>query len=217
MIGDLHLGSESMFERIYSKDFKTIEDYHEALVRNVNKKVHKKDVLLFLGDLGYREHFEIIERMNGYKILIMGNHDTYSTDTYYKYFDEVYNHPLFITPRMVFSHIPIPVEEGVLNIHGHTHKIDLRSKNHFNLCPENLGYIPYTIKQFTRLLNDLKKPSYKFLEEWYKDIQVTKDKREDLVLDETGLILVKESKKLREKLKQVEIEKSKRNGSFYNF
>lgn len=194
--GDLHLGSESMFNRYYSKDFKTMEDYHKYLIKVNNTHVHDDNVVvLFLGDIGYLEHFKVIEQMKGYKILIKGNHDTYKDEIYNKYFKEVYDYPLFYHKRIVFSHIPIPVEEGVINVHGHTHAINLAKPNYFNICPEQIGYKPVTVRWVTKKLSLFKKPSYKFLKEWYKDIQVTTE-RHDLVLNNDKTINVKETEKL---------------------
>lgn len=197
IIGDIHLGSNGLFKRIYSRDFATMEAYHTAVLNNITSRITKQSILLFLGDLGYREYFEdFFPKIDCYKILIKGNHDTYSDDTYYKYFDEVYSHPLFYTPRIVFSHIPIPTEQGVLNIHGHTHEIDLDSKDHFNICVERVGYSLVTMKWISKQVMNSPKPSYKFLNEWYRDIQISKTKRDDLVLDEHNRILVKESQDL---------------------
>ena len=53
--------------------------------------------------------------------MIKGNHDNRSVN-YYKNkfgFEEVYNHPVWFERRIVLSHIPIPVEDDIINIHGH--------------------------------------------------------------------------------------------------
>ena len=52
------------------------------------------------------------------------------------------------------------------------------------------------MKWVNRRLSKFKKPSIKFLEEWFKDIQLTKP-REDLVVNEDGLIDVQKSLELR--------------------
>lgn len=44
----------------------------EMQIRNINSKVGKKDVIIFLGDIG---NIECIKKIKGYKVLIMGNHD----------------------------------------------------------------------------------------------------------------------------------------------
>lgn len=44
----------------------------EMQIKNINKRVTKKDTIIFLGDIG---NIECIKKINGYKVLIMGNHD----------------------------------------------------------------------------------------------------------------------------------------------
>lgn len=53
---------------------------------------------------------------------------------------------------------------------------------------------PLLYKRFEKMLEKLPKPSYKFLEEWYKDIQKPVRVREDLVLREDGTIDIEKTK-----------------------
>lgn len=198
IIGDLHFGNDGMFNRAYSKTFSTKEEYMESVVKNYNQVISNNHRVVFLGDLGNGEELKkYIPKMKGYKILILGNHDKYAKRFYNDLFDEVYSTPIFILPRIVLSHEPIPVEPGVLNLHGHTHAVKLKSDQHINLCIEHTDYKPVRFKQFTGILSNMEKPNRKFLKEWYKDIQIwTGDDREDLVLHEDGLIDVEETIKL---------------------
>lgn len=198
IIGDLHFGNDGMFNRAYSKTFSTKEEYMESVVKNYNQVISNNHRVVFLGDLGNGEELKkYIPKMKGYKILILGNHDKYAKRFYNDLFDEVYSTPIFILPRIVLSHEPIPVESGVLNLHGHTHAVKLKSDQHINLCIEHTDYKPVRFKQFTGILSNMEKPNRKFLKEWYKDIQIwTGDDREDLVLNEDGLIDVEETIKL---------------------
>jgi calcineurin-like phosphoesterase family protein len=194
--GDLHLGSKSLFDKIYSKTFKCKEDYYQTIIEENNRRAGDNTVVLFLGDVGFVKDFWVLEKMKGYKILIKGNHDRYKDKVYEKYFKEIYDHPIYTHPRIIFSHVPTLVEDGIINIHGHTHEITLAKDNYFNICPERTGYQPVTMKWVNRRLSKFKKPSIKFLEEWFKDIQLTKP-REDLVVNEDGLIDVQKSLELR--------------------
>lgn len=56
----------------------TIEEHDEWLLDRINSKVKKNDTFYMLGDvsLGSKEKTEkILDKMNGNKILILGNHD----------------------------------------------------------------------------------------------------------------------------------------------
>ena len=200
LLGDLHFGNDGMFNRSYSKKFNTKEKYIKAVIKNYNSIVNEKHTVLFLGDLGKSEILkEYIPKMKGRKILILGNHDKYSKKFYNELFDEVYSGPVFISPRIVVSHEPIPVEKGVLTVHGHTHYVMLKSDQHINICVEHTDYRPVSVKSIVGKLSNLEKPNRKFLHEWYKDIQIwIGDCRDDLVLDENNIINVEETLKLKQ-------------------
>lgn len=200
VIGDLHFGEETLFELVYSDTFASKEDYINRVIKNYNRLVTEDAVVVFLGDLGRKDAVkQYIPLLNGYKILILGNHDTYAKAFYTELFDEVYDHPLFVRNRIVLSHEPIPVEPGVINVHGHTHHVFLASNAHFNYCIEHTLYQPVRFKNIINLLSNLPKPNRKFLSEWYKNEQVWQGPpRSDLVLDANNIIDVPETKAIKE-------------------
>lgn len=74
---DTHFGHFNVLA--YSKrPFASIEEHDEALIQNWNSVVAPTDTIYHLGDfsLGSREHAtKVLQRLNGCKILILGNHD----------------------------------------------------------------------------------------------------------------------------------------------
>jgi len=173
IMGDLHLGSRNMFKMVYSKRFSSLDEYHAALIERWNNKVKSKDAIVYiLGDIGHKEFFDdVLPKLNGYLILILGNHDTYSKELYEKYFDEVFSSSVWVAPRILLSHVPMPVAEGYLNFHGHTHWVKLLSESHYNMCPEWWDYTPVLFKKLEGYLGKIKRPNIHFMEEWYADIQ----------------------------------------------
>lgn len=183
--GDIHLGEHGMMTLVYKHFFDTIEEYEAEFIKRYNAKVKTDNkIVLFTGDLGRKDAIErVLPQLKGRKFLLLGNHDNYSRAFYEKYFEEVFSTPVWLGRRVVASHIPIPVEDGVLNIHSHTHWIKLDSKNHWNICPEWHNFTPILYKKVHNMLNKLEKPNYHFCMEWYKDIQLYEgpEVREDLV------------------------------------
>ena len=63
-------------------------------------------------------------------------------------FDEVYEGPVMISPKLMLSHEPINCGTWALNIHGHiharTHKNDFY---HYNVCAD---YLPLNLNQFLK-------------------------------------------------------------------
>ena len=197
--GDMHLNEFGMFRRIYSKRFESVQAYHEGFIKNWNRVVGEKDVVLVLGDIARDPNvmIEIFSQLKGRKWLIMGNHDAFTKTKYLTVFEKVFVGPIAIRSRIIASHEPAPVEPGMLNLHGHTHHIKLKSNQHINLCPEWWDYTPVTIKYFEKMLGKMQKPDRSFLNEWYKDIQIPSGEgRDDLVLKKDGTIDVEVSKGL---------------------
>jgi calcineurin-like phosphoesterase family protein len=60
----------------------------ETQLKSINSCVGKKDVIIFLGDIG---NLEYAKRVKGYKILIMGNHDAGRTNYERKIIREKYD------------------------------------------------------------------------------------------------------------------------------
>ena len=58
------------------RPFKDMDHMCESLIKRYNATVQEKDVCYFLGDMGWGERLKkVVDRLNGTKILILGNHD----------------------------------------------------------------------------------------------------------------------------------------------
>lgn len=139
IISDLHFGEEDLKRAFPARPA------DDELVRRINSKVGRKDILFILGDCG---DLEYVKQLRGYKVLIMGNHDTGSTK-YKEVFDEVYEGALIIGEKLILSHEPVEIP-WAFNIHGHNHNQKKNQKNHFNVCADVLGYLPINFNQFLK-------------------------------------------------------------------
>lgn len=192
-ISDLHFGHTNLL-RFERSEFETIEEHDNFIIETINKTVKLNDVLYILGDIGNADKVRLL---NGRKILIMGNHDKRSVHEYRTFFSEVYEHPIYYNTRILLSHYPHPVDQGILNLHGHLHGSWLESDNHFNLSAAMIKYRPVAAEVFTNKTGSMPKNNYKFLEEWHADKYVFAKTKEDVVVDENNKILLKETKELR--------------------
>ena len=118
----------------------------EELVRRINAKVGKRDVLILLGDCGDPS---FVRQLRGYKILIAGNHEPGLT-AFEGIFQEIYSGPLMIGEKLILSHEPIPDIVWAMNIHGHNHNSRSKDKNHFNVCADVIGYEPINFNQWLK-------------------------------------------------------------------
>ena len=99
------------------------DEMDEAMVKAWNERVKPTDKVYHLGDVVIaRKALKIMERLNGDKVLIRGNHDIYKDGDYSKYFRSI--RAYHVMNGMILSHIPLHSDSmgrfGT-NIHGHTH------------------------------------------------------------------------------------------------
>lgn len=138
IISDLHFGDKELRAGFPNRPS------DEELVRRINAKVGRKDVLICLGDVG---DIEFAKKLRGYKILVCGNHDVGHT-VYEEVFDEVYSGPLMIGEKILLSHEPVQLPWAV-NFHGHDHA-GAKRKGCFNFCADVIGYEPVNLNQFLK-------------------------------------------------------------------
>lgn len=111
------------FEKEY-RPFNTIEEHDEELIKRWNSVVGHADIVWHLGDVLFSGHaFALLDRLNGRKNLVMGNHDTnYPIARYLEKFRKVVGVASF--DQCILSHVPIHTNQFYrfrANIHGHTH------------------------------------------------------------------------------------------------
>lgn len=141
IISDLHFNEDDLKKAFPERPS------DEELVKMINSKVGRKDILLILGDCG---DLEFVKQLRGYKVLMMGNHDTGSTK-YKEIFDEVYEGALIIGEKLILSHEPVPGIDWAMNLHGHNHNgSKKKDPYHFNVCADVIGYKPINFNQWLR-------------------------------------------------------------------
>ena len=145
---DTHFGHE-LIRKVCYRPFDTVDEMDERMIENWNNVVGKDDIVFHLGDFafgGSQLWNGILERLNGHKILILGNHDRKNyREGYSKYFDYVGQQlQLNIDGRSVYLNLyPFLCyggtyrrdEDLVYQLFGHVHT-----------CPER-----YKGKDFDRL------------------------------------------------------------------
>lgn len=186
-----------LFERT---QFKTIQEHdqfvHNALISWAQK--HPDCGLWILGDFGDTSYLYWIDEMRAYGCevyFLYGNHDSASDfDKFKEHFNEVYRYPTYITKRVLLSHEPqYPTPAGVLNIEGHLHSAILNDPQHVCVSINTINYIPISYKCIAKRLGQIKKASFKFLQEPYRELYHFMQPKEDVVVDNHGNIKLKES------------------------
>ena len=195
-ISDFHFGHRRILE-FERKQFSSIEEHNEYIVKKYNERIMKDDTCWILGDLGVRgggtaqeSLVEYFNKLNGEKKIILGNHDHYSKDFYksLKGVTEVYDHPVYIAKRILLSHEPVKCNGDCINIHGHLHGADLSLPNYINVSAHLIDYTPISRKKIEHLLFNIPKESHRFMYEWYAPYYVFTNKKDEVIMNDDGTI-----------------------------
>lgn len=122
---DLHLFHKNIIQ-LENRPFNCLEEMHECIINNWNKKISKLDKALILGDLTFgnqKDSLKVIERLNGNKYLIKGNHDKKPNNWYRDIgINNVSEFPILLNNYFIASHEPmLYIKYPFINIHGHVH------------------------------------------------------------------------------------------------
>lgn len=77
-ISDTHFYHANILKFGQRNQFANLEEMHEHLINSWNRVVHKKDVVYVVGDFSFGDYEQtkvILDRLNGSKVLVLGNHD----------------------------------------------------------------------------------------------------------------------------------------------
>ena len=169
---DQHFGHSNIIG-LCNRPYSDIADMDENLIFNWNKVIGASDIVYILGDLVFRSdkhasHY--IQRLNGVKHLILGNHDHkwIKNCNLPKYFESVsyYLEIVDNERRIALSHYPMlswgGAAKGALHIHAHTHnkreglvfETLKKMDNALNAGVEINGYRPVTLDEL--VLNNRK-------------------------------------------------------------
>lgn len=148
-ISDTHFGHTNMAMK---RGFKYVADHDNYIVDQWNKVVNKKDTTYILGDVTMEKaNYEILNRLNGIKHIVLGNHDEGQHTKHMQNYVNKIAGIIKYKKEFILTHCPIhPCEMGRFkyNIHGHVHENSLDDKRYINVSCEVINYTP-------KLLNEL--------------------------------------------------------------
>ena len=180
-IADTHFGHRNVI-KFDSRPFGSMDEMEKIIISNWNNVVNDEDVVYVLGDFSwYKEEktLEILDMLNGKKVLIMGNHDRISLDVAKKFSSRVtYLEINDGENRVVMSHYPMPFWNGqfrnTVHLYGHVHnsyqqeycekvKAEIRYVQNIPMRTYNVGcmmpymeYRPKTLKEILDYHNERK-------------------------------------------------------------
>lgn len=164
-ISDLHFGHKNIIQYC-GRPFSSVKEMEEKLVENWNRRVKKFDRVFCLGDFalcGKEKIIDLGRQLNGRKILILGNHDGASLNTYYAAgFEMVSKFPILWEGRFLLSHEPIN-DCPYINIHGHIHDKRIEDcsdtywgviEHYINVSVDAINYEPIEFRELEQKISE---------------------------------------------------------------
>lgn len=129
VIADTHFGHNNIIG-YENRPFRDVREMDNSLIEMWNSIVGDDDLVYMLGDFTLSRNKEIIanlvSKLNGRKILIMGNHDTRRPKDYVECgFEVATRKPMMVEPGVILMHEPFEdkflIAKNYLYFFGHVH------------------------------------------------------------------------------------------------
>ena len=129
VIADTHFGHNNIIG-YENRPFRDVREMDAKLIELWNSTVAAEDVVYMLGDFTLSRNKGIIaslvSKLNGRKILIMGNHDTRKPKDYVECgFEVATRKPMMVEPGVILMHEPFEdkflIAQNYLYFFGHVH------------------------------------------------------------------------------------------------
>lgn len=163
LISDTHFNHSNIIDYC-DRPFKSAEEMNWYMVEKWNSVVKPQDKVYHLGDVymggGFSREYttNLISNLNGYKRLILGNHDNGKDQILQRYFDKVEVWRMFPEMGLLLTHVP--VHESALhktgrkgqpdftltNVHGHIHNRPSPKGPYKCVSVEQIDYTPVNIE-----------------------------------------------------------------------
>lgn len=150
---DLHFNHYNIL-KYCNRPFKDVNHMNRVLIDNWNSRITPEDRVYVLGDfaMGNKSHWSrFLQALNGYKILVKGNHDRGHEFMKSIGFDEVYDNMMYGDPKDPWQlvHDPMGMTGKVLCGHVHVawkyHKSDVLEA--INVGVDQWNFTPQTFEE----------------------------------------------------------------------
>ncbi len=167
-IADTHFNHSNIIQYC-NRPFNNVEEMNEELIKRWNNKVTNKDEVFILGDFIFANKWEevdkILNRLNGKKYLIKGNHDHYLKDKSgnpefrFEYVRDISEHK-DEGHTVILCHYPMlswnKSFHGSILLYGHIHNNPLpyTPPNSYNVGVDVNDFEPKTLKEIMENNNE---------------------------------------------------------------
>lgn len=180
---DTHFGHSNII-KYCQRPFNSAEHMDEVLISNWNEVVSPQDIVFHLGDFCFgsdKEWIKILQRLNGTKYLILGNHDLKkiaNSSQIQDYFADINMQMRVVVDKqkMLLNHYPFLCFEGgyqnVWQLFGHVHSskhstgLDKERLVHlfptqYDVGVDNNNYRPVSFAQVSQIITEQQANAHK--------------------------------------------------------
>lgn len=161
LISDMHFGHGNII-KYENRPFADATEMDAVMIRNWNNVIRTDDLVYVLGDVSFypkEKTHEIMQQLNGHKLLILGNHDLGRSETFWKDvgFEFVSKYPVCLDEFYWLSHEPMFLTASMpyVNIHGHIHSkimsTNTTPNQYVNVSVEHTNYTPLDFKTIKKV------------------------------------------------------------------
>lgn len=144
---DHHFGHRAIIGYCH-RPFADVAEMDRAMIESWNRAVRPEDAVFHLGDfaLGPAERIaELLAGLNGYKVLVLGNHDRSAKRMVELGFDEACKEAAH--EGWCLRHWPPPEGDAAPTLCGHVHGLWERRGAAVNVGVDVRGYLPLSVKE----------------------------------------------------------------------
>jgi len=183
---DPHFGHANILKHCPNRPYTNISEMEEDFVKRFNAKVQPEDHVLFCGDVFFpkkktdpSEFGRVLERLNGRKSLVIGNHDP-SPAVMRQFFEMVTNQLELVIEGVdcLVCHYPYAYSESYLSqtgikdkyfhlrpmwvegrilIHGHTHSLNKRNGDSIHVGVDAWDLGPASLQEVSELVKEIQR------------------------------------------------------------
>lgn len=180
---DTHFGHSNII-KYCQRPFNSAEHMDEVLISNWNEVVSPQDIVFHLGDFCFgsdKEWIKILQRLNGTKYLILGNHDLKkiaNSNQIKDYFADINMQMRVVVDKqkMLLNHYPFLCFEGGYqnawqlfgHVHSSKHSTGLDKERLVHLFPtqydvgvDNNNYRPVSFSQVSQIITEQQANAHK--------------------------------------------------------
>ena len=160
-ISDTHFNHGNVI-KYCNRPFASVDEMNERIVENWNGCVARHDRIYIIGDFAFSRHLDFINRLNGQKHLILGNHDSMTSAVEARFCSVSQMKEIKVGGRrIVMCHFPLRTwndsQFGSILLFGHTHGRCVTENLSFDVGVDTHDFKPYSEEEIFEMVREREK------------------------------------------------------------